>query len=46
MGAMALMAMLGGAAYMMMDKQKKANVEKILNNAADEASKMMKKTVK
>lgn len=43
MTGVAVIGMAGTVAYMMMDKKKQAKVEKILNNAASEASKMMKK---
>lgn len=46
MAGMAVVAMMGGAAYIMMDKKKQEKVNKILNNAADEANKMMKKMEK
>lgn len=38
--------MVGGMAYMLMDKKKQAKVEKILGNAANEANKMMNKMTK
>lgn len=43
MATMAVIGATGAVAYTMMDRKKQAKVEKILNNAADEAHKMLKK---
>ena len=43
MMGVALMGAMGTLGYMMLDKSKKQKIDKMLNNAANEASKMVKK---